>query len=41
MDRLGKLLYAIAVGFVIGIVALITAVLTLRVVFELAKFIDK
>jgi hypothetical protein len=41
MDKLNKVLYTIAVGLGIGIVALITAVATLRVFFELAKFIDK
>jgi TRAP-type C4-dicarboxylate transport system permease small subunit len=39
MNKLNKILYTISIGFIIGILSLVTAVIILRVVFNLVKFI--
>ena len=41
MEKLEKVLSAVAIGIGIGIVSLVAAVAILRVAFELANFIDK
>jgi hypothetical protein len=39
MNKLNKRLYTISIAFIIGILSLVTAVIILRVVFNLVKFI--